>query len=53
PPIKAKSKLVTTGVYGIIRNPLYTSNYLLAVSMAILFNRDYHGNKKTLNFTPV
>jgi len=41
PPIKAKSKLVTTGVFGIIRNPLYMSNYLLAVSMAILFKSLY------------
>ena len=41
PPIKAKSKLVTTGVYGIIRNPLYASNCLLAVGMAILFKSLY------------
>ena len=35
------SKLVTTGVYGIVRNPLYLSNGLLAMGMAILFRSLY------------
>ena len=41
PAIKAKRKLVTNGVYGLIRNPLYMSNYLFAVGMAILFKSLY------------
>jgi protein-S-isoprenylcysteine O-methyltransferase Ste14 len=35
PVVKSKSKLVTTGIYGIVRNPLYMSNGLLAIGMAI------------------
>ena len=41
PIINPSRKLVTTGVYGLIRNPLYMSNCLLAVSMAILFKSLY------------
>ena len=37
PALKTKSKLVTTGIYGIIRHPLYLSNGFLALGMAILF----------------
>ncbi|MCK4352428.1 isoprenylcysteine carboxylmethyltransferase family protein [candidate division WOR-3 bacterium] len=41
PALKKKSKLVTTGIYGIVRHPLYMSNGLLAVGMAILFKSLY------------
>ena len=41
PVLKGKGKLVTTGVYGIVRNPLYLSNGLLAMGMAILFRSLY------------
>ncbi|MCD6472655.1 hypothetical protein J7K55_05985 [Candidatus Aerophobetes bacterium] len=41
PALKSKAKLVTTGIYGIVRNPLYMSNGLLAVDMAILFKSMY------------
>jgi len=41
PALKSKAKLVTTGIYGIVRNPLYMSNRLLAVGMAILFKSMY------------
>ncbi|PIP12413.1 MAG: hypothetical protein COT45_01465 [bacterium (Candidatus Stahlbacteria) CG08_land_8_20_14_0_20_40_26] len=34
---KSKAKLSTTGIYGVVRHPLYTSNGLLALGMAILF----------------
>lgn len=37
PALKNKGKLVIRGVYGIVRNPLYLSNGLLAFGMAILF----------------
>jgi protein-S-isoprenylcysteine O-methyltransferase Ste14 len=37
PALKSKGKLVTTGVYEIVRNPLYLSNGLLAIGMALLF----------------
>ncbi len=37
PALKSKGKLVTTSIYRVIRNPLYISNGLLAVGMAILF----------------
>ena len=36
-----KRRLVTTGIYGLIRNPLYASNCLVAVGMAILFKSLY------------
>jgi protein-S-isoprenylcysteine O-methyltransferase Ste14 len=39
--IKAERKLVTNSVYGLIRNPLYMSNCLLAVGMAIPFKSLY------------
>ena len=41
PGLKNKSKLVTRGIYGIVRNPLYLSNGLLAIGMAILFRSMY------------
>ena len=37
PALKGKSKIITTGIYGVIRHPLYISNSLLALGMAILF----------------
>ena len=37
PALKSKTNLITTGIYRIIRNPLYLSNTLLAIGMAILF----------------
>ena len=36
PALKNKAKLVTTGLYGIVRHPLYMSNGLLAIGMAVL-----------------
>lgn len=36
PALKSKAKLITTGIYGIVRHPLYLSNGLLAIGMAIL-----------------
>ena len=41
PGLKRKAKLVTTGIYGIVRNPLYMSNGLLAIGMAVLFKSMY------------
>ena len=41
PALKGKGKLVTTGVYGTVRNPLYMSNGLLAMGMAILLRSLY------------
>lgn len=41
PALKGKARLVATGVYGIVRHPLYLSNGLLALGMAILFKSMY------------
>ncbi len=41
PGLKRKLKLVTTGIYGIVRNPLYMSNGLLAIGMAVFFKSMY------------
>jgi len=41
PALKKKGKLVATGVYGTVRHPLYLSNGLLAVGMALLFRSLY------------
>lgn len=41
PTLKKKAKLVTTGIYGIVRHPLYMSNGLLAIGMAILLKSVY------------
>jgi protein-S-isoprenylcysteine O-methyltransferase Ste14 len=41
PGLKRKAKLITTGIYGIVRNPLYMSNGLLAIGMAILLRSMY------------
>jgi len=41
PALKSKAKLITTGIYGVIRHPLYISNGLLALGMAILFESMY------------
>lgn len=41
PALKSKAKLITTGIYGIVRHPLYMSNGLLAIGMAILFKSLY------------
>jgi len=38
---KSKAKLITTGIYGIVRHPLYLSNSLLAFGIAILFKSMY------------
>lgn len=37
PALKSKGKLITTGIYRTVRNPLYLSNGLLAVGMAVFF----------------
>ena len=39
--LKSKGSLVTRGVYGTVRNPLYMSNFLLAVGMAVLLKSMY------------
>ena len=41
PALKSKTNLITTGIYGIIRNPLYLSNVFLAIGMAVLFKSGY------------
>ena len=41
PVLKNKEKLITTGVYSVIRNPLYTSNGLLAIGFAVSFKSLY------------
>jgi len=41
PALKSKANLITTGIYGIVRHPLYMSNGLLAIGMAILFRSVY------------
>jgi len=41
PALKNKKELITSGIYGVIRNPLYTSNGLLAVSFAVIFKSSY------------
>ena len=37
PALKKKEKVVVAGIYGVVRHPLYMSNGLLALGMAILF----------------
>lgn len=41
PALKGKGKLLSTGVYGIVRHPLYMSNGLLALGMAVLLKSLY------------
>jgi len=41
PALKSKTNLITTGIYRIIRNPLYLSNVFLAIGMAFLFKSGY------------
>jgi len=41
PGLKEKGNLVAGGVYGIVRHPLYMSNGLLAMGLAILFDAMY------------
>ena len=41
PALKSKTNLITTGIYRIIRNPLYLSNVFLAIGMAVLFKSGY------------
>ncbi len=41
PALKSKRKVITTGIYSVVRNPLYLSNALLAFGMAALFNSLY------------
>jgi len=41
PALKGKGKLITAGIYGIVRHPLYLSNGLLAIGMAILLKSLY------------
>lgn len=41
PALKSKTKLITTGIYGIVRHPLYMSNGILALGMDILFKSMY------------
>ena len=41
PALKGKEQLITTGMYKIVRHPLYLSNGLLAIGMAILLRSIY------------
>ena len=41
PALRSKGKLVTTGIYGVVRHPLYMSNGLLAIGMAVLLRSTY------------
>ena len=41
PALKRKGKVITTGIYSVVRNPLYLSNGLLAIGMAVLFKSLY------------
>ena len=41
PALKVKAELITSGIYGISRHPLYVGNFLFAVGMAILFRSVY------------
>ena len=41
PGLKEKGNLVAGGIYGIVRHPLYMSNGLLAMGLAILFDAMY------------
>ncbi len=40
-PFRAKEGLVTTGIYGFARHPLYLSNGLFAIGIALLFDSLY------------
>lgn len=48
PSIKPKGKLVTTGVYGMVRHPIYLGVVLLALGSALVFRATY-----ALMYTPV
>ncbi|MDP8238057.1 MAG: isoprenylcysteine carboxylmethyltransferase family protein [Candidatus Hatepunaea meridiana] len=39
--LKGKAELITTGIYGISRHPLYLGNFIFAAGMAILFRSMY------------
>jgi len=41
PALKGKEQLITTGIYGVIRHPLYLSNGLLSIGMAVLLKSIY------------
>lgn len=41
PALKSKGRLITTGIYGWVRHPIYLSNGLLAAGMAVLFKSMY------------
>ncbi len=41
PALKSKTKLVTTGIYGLVRHPLYIGNGLFAIGLALLFKSLY------------
>lgn len=41
PGLKTKGKLIATGIYSIIRHPLYLSNGFLALGLAIVFKSLY------------
>jgi len=48
PGLLEKQELVTTGIYGIIRHPLYLGNILFATGWALVFKAAY-----ALLFTPI
>jgi protein-S-isoprenylcysteine O-methyltransferase Ste14 len=41
PALKSKEKLIMTGIYGTVRHPLYLSNGLLAIGLAILLKSTF------------
>jgi len=41
PALKSKAKLIMTGIYGTVRHPLYLSNGLLAIGLAILLKSTF------------
>jgi protein-S-isoprenylcysteine O-methyltransferase Ste14 len=41
PALREKKNLITTGIYSSIRNPLYSSNCMMIIGWALIFNSTY------------
>ena len=41
PALREKKNLITTGIYNFIRNPLYSSNCMMIIGWALIFNSTY------------